>query len=117
MIFIFLIFILAGCNPFASYQPDAQALYTRHWAKSNPQPMQTLYCYALLGGSQCYDKEIKGKEHLLIGQHSLPVTAPPKPLWERLNLHPLLGVDADTVRKEMNLKPQEKIYYYDPVRP
>lgn len=117
MIILFILLILGGCNPFSGYQPDAQTLYTRHWAKGSQQPMQKLYCYKLLGGSQCYSNEIKGKEHLLIGQHSLSVPSPKKPLWERLNLHPLLGVDADTIRKEMDLKPQEKIYLYEPVRP
>lgn len=117
VLYFLIVIFLSGCNPFSGYLPDAETLQTRHWAKSKPQPMQLIYCYKFLGGDQCYNTPIKGKEHLLMGQHSLAVVEPKKPLWERMNLHPLIGVDADTVRSEMALKPAEKIYYYEPVAP
>lgn len=97
---------MGGCNPFAGYGPSSEKIVTRAWAPSKEQAIPKLYCYQTLGEHMCYAKPRVGKEHLLVGQHVLPPNIPKKEPHEKIS--PLLGLDAETVRKELDLQKPPK---------
>jgi len=44
---------------------------------------------------------ISGKEHLLVGQRVLTTEHQKKEFWEVVNVHPLLGIEDETMRQEL----------------
>lgn len=109
--------ILSGCTPFSGYEATSEKLITHNWAPNKRQPIERLYCYQVLGGQTCVHKAIPGKDHLLIGQHVPAREEIIPPLWERMNLHPLIGVDANTIREELELEPIPSVDYKAPIAP
>ncbi len=88
---------LGGCNPFAGYAPTSDHLATKQWAAAKRQPMHKIYCYRTLAEHQCFTEPVKGKEHLLVGEHVITPDAPPfeKTFWEKVNIHPFFGSDPN----------------------
>lgn len=101
---------LGGCNPFAAYSPSSDDLATRHWAATKKQAMHKLYCYKTLAEHQCYAEPLKGKEHLLVGEHV--VTENPaeqkQTFWEKVNIHPFFGADANPEKTQREKVAAEK---------
>jgi hypothetical protein len=97
--------LLGGCNPFAVYSPSSDDLATQQWAAGKKQAMHKLYCYRTLAEHQCYSEPLKGKDHLLIGEHVVTDTPiKEKNFWEKANVHPFFGGDANpekTKREEL----------------
>lgn len=63
---IFLMGLLAGCNPFMPFRPDSQALVKKGWAKyplgqADPEP---IYCYNTLGYTDCYSAPLDDQSRL-----------------------------------------------------
>ncbi|HCU06015.1 MAG TPA: hypothetical protein DIC42_00285 [Holosporales bacterium] len=100
LLFIIILF-MGGCNPFSDYAPSSEKTINRFWAKSEQQGVPKLYCYQTLGEHKCVDKPIPNKEHLLVGQHVLTTEPQKKEFWEVINLHPILGIDDETMRQEL----------------
>lgn len=99
LILISILFI-GGCNPFSDYAPSSEKTVNRFWAKSEKQGVPKLYCYQTLGEHKCVDAPISDKEHLLVGQQVLTTEHKKKEFWEVVNVHPLLGIDDETMRQE-----------------
>lgn len=107
LLFIAVLFI-GGCNPFSDYAPSSAKTVNRFWAKSDKQGVPELYCYQTLGEHKCVHKPIPNKEHLLVGQRVLPPEYQEKEFWEVVNVHPLFGIDDDTMRHEFG-DPERRI--------
>lgn len=101
---------LGGCNPFAAYAPTSDHLATKQWAAGKKQPMHKIYCYRTLGEHQCFTEPIKGKEHLLVGEHIITADAPPceKTFWEKVNIHPFFGSDPNPEKTKREKDAAEK---------
>ncbi|MDP2193439.1 MAG: hypothetical protein Q8K36_02810 [Alphaproteobacteria bacterium] len=106
IIAILLMGILTGCNPFAGYAPHSEKIQNRYWARAHQQPVPKLYCYRTLGEHQCYAQPEPGKEHLLVGDAVDTQKPKEKAFWQYVNLHPLLGVDDETMRRNVECDQQ-----------
>ena len=95
------VLFMAGCNPFSDYAPSSEKTINRFWSKSDQQGVPKLYCYNTLGEHKCVDSPIPNKEHLLVGQQVLTTEHKKKEFWEFVNLHPLLGIEDETMRQEL----------------
>lgn len=104
---------LGGCNPFFGYTPTSDQLLTKHWAKSKQQHMPKIYCYKTLGENQCFNKPIKGKDHLLLGEHIEGFEPYKKSFVEHLNIHPFFGIDDDTLIEKKGISQQHTPIHRD----
>ncbi len=60
VLFLCVVLLLSGCNPFARFAPDSETLVTRGFARQgDAPPPYPVYCYQTLGEKMCYSSPLK----------------------------------------------------------